>query len=554
MLLLLLFAATLVRAENYPTWCGKHYQLGAPLAAPHPSTRFPIPPLSPTPLLDFQCAQAVTPYIEGDDTSVLIDLLLNHRRGVDWGTAAGPLTISVEVGGQRVGGEVLEVGARAQKIEIDLSGVAPRREPYSLRCRATREAGGVLEVDGKLRYLSPSSYGGSVVRQDAATGGLLTLEDDRWTPFFPLGFYVQFGGFLETNLTVLDDMKARGFNVFHPVPTFDNLTALDLVLDRAEELGLWLMYDMRWSYMDLDSVRKQVELIRRRKNLLLWYTADEPDGPSDPLDAPRLTYDLIQELDGYHPVSLVLNCADFQWAPYSAGADILLTDPYPLHLNTSFSPVYHTSCDSTFGCCGCDNCIGSLEDVSYRVDTSFDRRFLSGRERNLSVWMVPQALGNSEFWTGIPSERDFLAMAVLGILHGVTGILPWTLPTSSEVLQGATKLASLVPYLKSFILDASATSTNLSTNASAVQARLWTVNAAAFLLVTNSANESVVAKADFEGLLGVGDWRAMLQEGVEVLEDGGEGMLLALEPFGTGGWVRQTAEGGEVAVELVLQG
>lgn len=36
------------------------------------------------------------------------------------------------------------------------------------------------------------------------------------------------------------------FNVFHPVPTFDNLTALELVLERAEELGLWLMYDMRW--------------------------------------------------------------------------------------------------------------------------------------------------------------------------------------------------------------------------------------------------------------------------------------------------------------------
>jgi hypothetical protein len=32
----------------------------------------------------------------------------------------------------------------------------------------------------------------------------------------------------------------------HPVPTFDNATALELVLDRMEELGLWLIYDMRW--------------------------------------------------------------------------------------------------------------------------------------------------------------------------------------------------------------------------------------------------------------------------------------------------------------------
>jgi hypothetical protein len=48
----------------------------------------------------------------------------------------------------------------------------------------------------------------------------------------------------------------------------------------------------------------------------------------------------------------VLNCADFEWAPYSAGADIILTDPYPLHLNASFSSVYNTACNSTFGCCG----------------------------------------------------------------------------------------------------------------------------------------------------------------------------------------------------------
>jgi hypothetical protein len=37
--------------------------------------------------------------------------------------------------------------------------------------------------------------------------------------------------------------------------------------------------------------------------LLLWYTADEPDGTSELLDAPRRAYDAVQyALDGYHPV------------------------------------------------------------------------------------------------------------------------------------------------------------------------------------------------------------------------------------------------------------
>ena len=32
----------------------------------------------------------------------------------------------------------------------------------------------------------------------------------------------------------------------HPIPTFDNLTALAEVVQRMEEVGIYLMYDMRW--------------------------------------------------------------------------------------------------------------------------------------------------------------------------------------------------------------------------------------------------------------------------------------------------------------------
>jgi len=31
----------------------------------------------------------------------------------------------------------------------------------------------------------------------------------------------------------------------HPVPDFDDLTLLDAVLDKMQEVGLYLMYDMR---------------------------------------------------------------------------------------------------------------------------------------------------------------------------------------------------------------------------------------------------------------------------------------------------------------------
>lgn len=60
-------------------------------------------------------------------------------------------------------------------------------------------------------------------------------------------------------------------------------------------------------------------MIKSRPNLLTWYTADEPDGTSDPLNATLIASKLVQSLDGgdgqggagYHPVTLVLNCENY---------------------------------------------------------------------------------------------------------------------------------------------------------------------------------------------------------------------------------------------------
>lgn len=75
--------------------------------------------------------------------------------------------------------------------------------------------------------------------------------------------------------------------------------------------------------MNSSAVTSQVNSIKSRTNLLLWYTGDEPDGTSDPLNATLISANLIASLDGgaagsggalgvgYHPVSLVLNCQDY---------------------------------------------------------------------------------------------------------------------------------------------------------------------------------------------------------------------------------------------------
>lgn len=109
-----------------------------------------------------------------------------------------------------------------------------------------------------------------------------------------------------TNLERLDLAHSLGFNVIHPVPPGKSYahdgddSAINAFFDRAEELGIWIMYDMRHgksasvctslsmltppAMLDLDAIERQVLAFRDRPNLLTWYIADEPDGPPTPPD------------------------------------------------------------------------------------------------------------------------------------------------------------------------------------------------------------------------------------------------------------------------------
>ena len=153
---------------------------------------------------------------------------------------------------------------------------------------------------------------------------------------------------------------------------------------------------LRSTYMNLTSVTEQVNMIKNFKNLLVWYTGDEPDGTSDPLNATKVTYDLINDLDGYHPVSLVLNCQDYFFTEYIQGTDVVMQDAYPIAINATFSVEWGTPCTPDFGDCGCDNCVGEFEDISNRMDEFAQRLEILGSDRTKTVWAVPQAFGGSE--------------------------------------------------------------------------------------------------------------------------------------------------------------
>ena len=144
---------------------------------------------------------------------------------------------------------------------------------------------------------------------------------------------------------------------------------------------------------NLTSVTDYVKQLRSRTNLLLYYTADEPDGSEAPLSAPASSTAYINSLDPYRPSSLVLNCQDYFFSDYAAGTPILMPDPYPIGINATYSVVWNTTCTRDQGDCGCDNCVGDFEDIRSRIHEYATRLEVLGWERSKSIWIVPQAFG-----------------------------------------------------------------------------------------------------------------------------------------------------------------
>jgi hypothetical protein len=156
-------------------------------------------------------------------------------------------------------------------------------------------------------------------------------------------------------------------------------------------------FNPRSTYGNASAVAEQVAAYQSQPNLLLWYTADEPDGSLDPPSLATDSYSIIASADPYHPVSLVLNCQDYMFGAYAAGADIVLQDTYEIGANTTWSLVWDTPCTVDFGVCGCDNCKGVLEDVSDRVDEFLQRLDILGWELQKTVWSVPQGFGEAKY-------------------------------------------------------------------------------------------------------------------------------------------------------------
>lgn len=505
-----------------------------------PGGNFPVLAVSNDPLLAFRCAAAMKPYLAedvGTPAGVLIDSPVVYSEifgaqpiNLPSGplSSAGTLDVTVSLNGKTLVNALVPLNASAYELSFSLDGITPQMTAYNLSCDATYNAASSPQTYSASAALSvlPNPTNSSVTKMDLRTGALLakpaTGLGGEYEPIFPIGFYTTFE-YISANLSLIDTLKEQGFNIIHIVPTFDNTTAFDMVLDRMQQVGMYLMYDMRFTYMNNTSVMEEVNAIKYRPNLLLWYTGDEPDGTSDPLNATTIAYDLIYSLDGYHPVSLVLNCQDYEWTSYTAGTDIVMQDVYMIGNNVTWSNEWNTTCTPDYGDCGCDNCfsipagnsaavppnstyygttvpansgIGSYFDISDRVSSFKNRLEVMGWERTKAVWTVPQAFGSAEYWMRTPSGEEWVVQSIMGINQGALGVVPWVDPNPEYIKLAASAFALSLPKLTPYILNASSMRSNYLVGG--IDIATWTAGTETLVLATNT--DYVTSKVTWTGL------------------------------------------------------
>ena len=193
--------------------------------------------------------------------------------------------VTVSDGGLRlISQATVKVNSTGTLFKFDLSAFKPRYEPYDVSIVATGPDGQVYKASTQTLRLPSRTDGGSVTKIDSLYGALLVdnsttkSADASSTPLFPYSYYLD-GKWLAESPAYMAVLKDHGYNVLHIIPAGGlgyDFEQLDRWLDQAQLLGLWIMYDMRSQYQNATGVEWQINRLKARPNMLLWYTADEP--------------------------------------------------------------------------------------------------------------------------------------------------------------------------------------------------------------------------------------------------------------------------------------
>jgi hypothetical protein len=409
----------------------------------------------------------------------------------------GPFTtlaidIMIEDTGALLVSEMVDVNSTGNLFSFSFSGLKARDKPYAISLYGTSLDGyQTYSATTEIYILPDRTDGGSAVKIDNLYGGLWVQNKKNnwsgWYAVYPSGFYADAGYIFQSpnDLYAYQDYGMTSINLVPDDTTF-NYTILNQYWDMMDEINLLNLYDMRYTYTNTTSVTEQVEMFKNRTTLLMWYTGDEPDGAGDPLNSTKIAYKAIKAIDPYHPVSLVLNCANFYFEDYTAGADLVFQDAYPVGINATWSKPFDTPCNTTYGDCGCDDCLGELEDVSDRLDTF--AKYQSALDRPAKpLWSVLQGFGGDGYWATVPSEAEFLAMIMLSVNHNAKGLSSWWYPSSTplQTIMGTMGQILQTSPVIDFVYGANPVSKLPVTNGPLLDVSAWTVGSTMMVGISN---------------------------------------------------------------------
>jgi hypothetical protein len=198
---------------------------------PDAQSRFPVPASLETAHLALRCNPALFPFLPDDndstDNAVLVDALVRTTNI----TGAQPLStithsqdtellVDVFLDGEHLTSGKVPLNGSAS-LPFDLSTISTRTEPYELTCTATLLSSPqtFTSIPAHLSYLPfPDASIGSFTKLDLRTGGLLarrTNDPMPYEPIFPVGFYTNFGGYLDGNASesILKELKLQGYDL-----------------------------------------------------------------------------------------------------------------------------------------------------------------------------------------------------------------------------------------------------------------------------------------------------------------------------------------------------
>ena len=288
---------------------------------------------------------------------------------------------------------------------------------YWLTARWQDPVGGVDSLAVACEKFAPAAR---EVKIDLFSQSLLVDGE----PFFPIGLYW-------LRAEDLGPMRHLHFNSgdYYYKLRGEEVAAL---MDAAAAEGMQILLELT-EYArgkpepNYRAIAALVKRYRQHPALLAWYLVDEPDETKMAPAAALAIYELIRELDPYHPVYLVNN-RPHTYAAYSDASDILAIDVYPI-------PNYPIT----------------------QVGDYMQQARWTSLERN-PVWFIAQAFGGVEHWARSPTAAELRNMVYQGLVEGAKGVLFYRycqenerhiqpLALWREVQRLAAELAELGPVL-----------------------------------------------------------------------------------------------------------